>query len=69
MQLGVRQNGKLSELDRNSLIFIFQGSKSNALYDTLADSNALLFSFPSAKSVYCTVLSIEVNRSRRPGRM
>jgi hypothetical protein len=69
MQLRVHQNGKRSELHRNSFVFIFQGNKSNALCDSLADSNALLFSFPSAKSVYCTVLSIEVNRSSRPGRM
>lgn len=65
MQLGYTKM-KRSELDRNSLIFIFQGSKTYALYDSLADSNALLFSFPSAK---CTVVSIEVNRSSRPGTM
>ena len=45
----VHQNGKRSELDRISLIFIFQGSKSNAFYDFHWQTAMLYFSLSFRK--------------------
>jgi hypothetical protein len=69
MQLRVHQNGKRSELHRNSLIFIFQGSKSNALYDFHWQTAMLYFSLFPPQSRCTARFSVEVNRSSRPGRM